>query len=167
MKFPWVLFFDLGISNFQIVAHNFAEFPGVEKLVFSRISKGNVTNLKFSKGAFQKSIPTPPPPTYGSEFFWNSPITDRWVSSKKSNYYNRGMAVGTTLEKISNKGEGWTPEISWGYIEKLYCRTSRGQLKKELAITIFGPESSMGYNTIFPGLRSEASFCLEFLEWQT
>ena len=63
MKFPWVLVFDLGISNFKIVAHNFAEFPGVKNLVFSRISKGNVTNLKFPEGAFQKSIPTHPHPT--------------------------------------------------------------------------------------------------------
>ena len=53
MKFPWVLVFDLGISNFKIVAHNFAEFPGVKNL-FSRISKGNVTNLKFPEGAFQQ-----------------------------------------------------------------------------------------------------------------
>ena len=61
MKFPWALVFDLGISNFKIVAQNFAEFPGVKNL-FSRISKGNVTNLKFPEGAFQKSIPTNPPP---------------------------------------------------------------------------------------------------------
>ena len=80
MKFPWVLIFDLGISSFKMVAHNFAEFPGagVKKLVFSRISKGNVTNLKFPEGAF--------------------------------------------------------------------------------------PGNSMGCNTIFPGLRGEVSFCLEFLE---
>ena len=65
MKFPWVLIFDLVISNFKIVAHNFAEFPGVERLVFSRISKGNATNLKFSNGAFQKGIPLLPPPRFG------------------------------------------------------------------------------------------------------
>ena len=57
MKFPWVLFFDLGISNSKIVAQYFAEFPGVKNLFFSRISKGNVTNLKLPEGAFQKSIP--------------------------------------------------------------------------------------------------------------
>ena len=109
MKFPWVLVFDLEISNFKIVAQNFAEFPGVKNLVFSRISKGNVTNLKFPEGAFQKSIPThPPTPPTGLEFFWNSsPITDRWVSSKKSNYYNGNyMAIGTTSEKIPNRGGG-------------------------------------------------------------
>ena len=78
VKLLWVLVFDLGISNFKIVAQNFAEFPGVKNLVFSRISKGNVTNLKFPEGAFQKSIPTPHPPPTGLEFFWNSsPITDR------------------------------------------------------------------------------------------
>ena len=78
MKFPWVLVFDLGISNFKIVAHNFAEFPGVKNLVFSRISKGNVTNLKFPEEAFQKSIPTHPSPITSLEFFWNSsPVTDR------------------------------------------------------------------------------------------
>ena len=78
MKFPWVLVFDLGISNFKIVAHNFAEFPGVKNL-FSRTSKGNATNLKFPEGAFQKSIPTQAPtPATGLEFSWNtSPITDR------------------------------------------------------------------------------------------
>ena len=59
--------FDLGISNFKIVAHNFAEFLEVKKLVFSRTSKGNVTNLKFPEeggggGEVQKSIPTPFPP---------------------------------------------------------------------------------------------------------
>ena len=66
VKFPWVLAFDLGISNLKIVAHNFAEFPGagVKKLVFSRISKGNVTNLKFPEGAFQKSITSPRPPSH-------------------------------------------------------------------------------------------------------
>ena len=80
MKFPWVLIFDLGISNFKMVAHNFAEFPGagVKKLVFSRISKGNVTNLKLPEEAF--------------------------------------------------------------------------------------PGNFMGCNPIFPGLRGEVSFCLEFLE---
>ena len=79
VKFPWVLAFDLGISNLKIVAHNFAEFPGagVKKLVFSRISKGNVTNLKFPEEAFQKSITIPRPSPTGLEFFWNSPITDR------------------------------------------------------------------------------------------
>ena len=80
MKFPWVWIFDLGISNFKIVAQNGgAEFPGagVKKLVFSRISKGNVTNLKFPEEAFQKSITIPRPPPTGLEFFWNSPITDR------------------------------------------------------------------------------------------
>ena len=50
VEFPWVLIFELGISNFKIVAHNFAEFLEVKKLVFSRTSKGNVTNLKFTKG---------------------------------------------------------------------------------------------------------------------
>ena len=67
MKFPWVLVFDLGISNFKIVAHNFAEFLEVKKFVFSRTSKGNVTNLKFPEEGgggreVQKSIPTPFPP---------------------------------------------------------------------------------------------------------
>ena len=37
----------------------------------------------------------------------------------------------------------------------------QGVLKKVL---VFGPGSSMRYNTIFPGLRGEALFCLEFLE---
>ena len=52
VKFPWVLVFDLTISIFKIVAHNSAEFPGVKNFIFSRISKGNVTNLKFPEGAF-------------------------------------------------------------------------------------------------------------------
>ena len=66
MKFPWVSVFDLGISNFKVAAHNFAEFLEVKKLVFSRTSEGNVTNLKFPEegggGEVQKSIPTPSPP---------------------------------------------------------------------------------------------------------
>ena len=91
VKFPWVLVFDHGISNFKIVAHNFAEFLGVKKLVFSRI--------------FRK-VYLPPHPSTGLKFLWNSPIMDRWVSSKTSNYYNRGMAIGTTSEKIPNRGAG-------------------------------------------------------------
>ena len=66
MKFPWVLVFDLGISNFKIVAHNFAEFPEVKNLVFSGISKGNVTNLKAPEGSVSEKytypLPTPPHP---------------------------------------------------------------------------------------------------------
>ena len=119
VKFPWVLVFDHGISNFKIVAHNFAEFLGVKKLVFSRI--------------FRK-VYLPPHPSTGLKFLWNSPIMDRWVSSKTSNYYNRGMAIGTTSEKIPNKGGGLKTWISWGCIEKLYCGNSRSQLKKELAL---------------------------------
>ena len=104
MKFPWVLVFGLGISNFKIVGHNFPEFPGVKKLVFSRISKGNLTNLKFLEGEFQESIPTHPP--------------------------KKELGLPLVLKKV----------------------------------LVFGPGSSMGCNTIFPGLRGEASFCLEFLE---
>ena len=71
VKFPWVLVFDHGISNFKIVAHNFAKFLGVKKLVFSRISKGNVTNLKFPEGGFRKVYLTPPPdrPSHRYEVF--------------------------------------------------------------------------------------------------
>ena len=144
MKFPWVLVFDLGISNFKIVAHNFAEFPGVKNLVFSRISKGNVTNLKFPEGDFQKIIPTqtPPPtdhltPPTGLEFFWNSsPITDRWVSSKKSNYFNGNYrAIGTTQKKFQAGGEGWGPEISWGVYWKVVLRKFQRLIKKRIGIT--------------------------------
>ena len=80
------------------------------------------------------------------------------------------MGIGTIPEKIPNIGEGSGLEILGGYIEKAYCNNSRGQLKKEVAfpgvikkVLVFGPGSSVGCNTIFPGLRGEASFCLEFL----
>ena len=76
VKFPWVLVFDHGISNFKIVAHNFAEFLGLKKLVFSRISKVNATNLKFPEGGFRKVYLPLRPPT-GLKVFWNSPIMDR------------------------------------------------------------------------------------------
>ena len=48
---------------------------------------------------------------------------------------------------------------------KIRIEISRGD-QESLA---FGPGSSLGCKTIFPGLKGEASFYLEFLriEWQT
>ena len=106
MEFPWVLVFDLGISNFKIVAHNFAEFLKVKKLVFSRTSKGNVTNLNFQRGGGQKTIPTTPPPPTGLKFFCNSPIMDRLVSSKKSNYYIKAWQLELLQKKFQTGGGG-------------------------------------------------------------
>ena len=120
VKFPWVLVFDHGISNFKIVAHNFAEFLGVKKLVFSRI--------------FRK-VYLPPHPSTGLKFLWNSPIMDRWVSSKTSNYYNRGMAIGTTSEKIPNKGGGLKTWNFLGVYWKIILRKFQKSIKKRISIT--------------------------------
>ena len=56
-EFPWVLVFEFGISKgCHTILLNFQE----SKLVFSGISNGKVTNLKFP-GGFQKIIsPTSP-----------------------------------------------------------------------------------------------------------
>ena len=82
------------------------------------------------------------------------------------------MAIGTTSEKIANRG-GRVEDLKFlGGIMKNYIAEIpevnykknwhyQGVLKKVL---VFGPGSSMRYNTIFPGLRGEALFCLEFLE---
>ena len=158
----------LGISKgWHTILQNFQRW----KLVFSRIFKGKVTNIKLPEGGFQKSISTTPPVWI---FFLNSPM-DRWVSSKKSNYYFSSMAIETIPEKNSNREEDWGLEICWGYINKnLMCKLQRS-IKKELAfpevikkVLVFGPRSSMGCNTIFPWLRGKASFCLGFLriKWQ-
>ena len=58
VEFQWVLVLNLGIH--QAVSHNFAEFTGVTAYTFY---KGKVTNLKNSRGFFQKSayILKPPP----------------------------------------------------------------------------------------------------------
>ena len=42
------------------MAHNFTEFLGGGKLVFSGISKGKVANTKIPERSFQKSISTIP-----------------------------------------------------------------------------------------------------------
>ena len=82
--------------NFQGVAHNFAEFPGA-KACFqkSKNSRGRIS---------EKYIHHPT----CLEFFWNIPM-DKWVSSKKSNYYFISMAIGIIREKkFPNRGdEGW------------------------------------------------------------
>ena len=135
--------------QFQNCGTQFCRISRGEK-AFSRISKGNVTNLKSPEGAFQKSIPThprpphsPSPPT-GLEFFWNSPITDRWVSSKKSNYYNRDMAIETTSEKIPNRGGGLkTWNFLWVYW-KIILQKFQRSIKKRIVITR-GNEESLGF----------------------
>ena len=74
MEFPWVLVFDFGISKgCHTILLNFQGW----KLVFSRISKGKVKNLKFS-GSFQKIISSTPLPPACLVFFWNSPILFFW-----------------------------------------------------------------------------------------
>ena len=57
MEIPWVLLFDLGISEgcHKIVLN----FQGW-KLVFSGISKSEVTNLEFPRGFSEKYILNPP-----------------------------------------------------------------------------------------------------------
>ena len=55
VKFPWVLVFELGVSKgWHTILQNCQGW----KLVFSKISKGKVTNLKIPERVFQKSVTT-------------------------------------------------------------------------------------------------------------
>ena len=51
-EFPWVLFFDFGISK-EKVSHKFAEFSGL-KAFFLQDFLGKVANLKFPWELFRK-----------------------------------------------------------------------------------------------------------------
>ena len=73
-------------------------FLGRWKLVFSRISKGKVTNLKTPKGKqgggrsekYILDTPTHPPPALvwlGCWFFWNSPISPFQFLVPSENFY--------------------------------------------------------------------------------
>ena len=70
LEFPWVLVFDLGISKgCHTILQNFRG----QKLVFSGISKGKVTNLKILEGFSEKYVLNP---CLCLDFFWNSPMTE-------------------------------------------------------------------------------------------
>ena len=93
----WFLTLEFPRGGTQLFCR-ISDFQG-QKVVFFRISEGKVTNLKIP-GGFQKSISTTPTCLH---FFWNSPM-NRWVSSKKSNYYFSSMATGSIPEKNPNRG---------------------------------------------------------------
>ena len=132
------------------------------KLVFSRISKGKVTNLKFPEGwgASKKYTYPPPPPVWSFSGIAQCQWTCEFHPKSQKKLLQKKFQTGGRVEDLKYLG-------SLGYIEKL-C--SRVQLKKELVlpgvmkkVVVFSPSSSLGCSTIFPGLRDEASFCLEFL----
>ena len=85
---------------------------------------------------------------------------------------NPNMGQGFSTWNFHSRGF-WRKERAYSRIQlKKKFGNSRGQLKKKLAlpgvmmkVLVFGPGtgSFMGYKTIFPGLRGEALFCLEFL----
>ena len=111
VKFPWVLVFELGVSKrWHTILQNCQGW----KLVFSKISKGKVTNLKIPERVFQKSVTT-------TQLVWSFSGIAQWAGEfdPKSQIT---ILVAWQLElfqnNIPNRGESWGLEISWGYIEK-------------------------------------------------
>ena len=124
----WFLTLQFPISKlWQTILQNY--FQGW-KLAFSRISKGKVTNLKFPEWGVSENYTYPPTPQLFFFFFWNSPM-DRWISSKKSNYYS-SMATGTTSEKISNWGGGLRTWNFLGVYWKIILRKFQRSIKKSI-----------------------------------
>ena len=121
-----------------------------------------MTNLKFPErgGASKKYTYPPPSPVWSLSGIAQCQWTGEFHPKSQKELLQKKFQTGGRVEDLKFLG-------NLGYIEKL-C--SRVQLKKELAlpgvmkkVLDFSPSSSMVCNTIFPGLRDEASFCLEFL----
>ena len=129
MFWPW---------NFQWVAHNFADFPGVKASFLQNFYRYS-DKSKNSRG-FQKSISTTPPVWI---FFWNSTM-NRWVSSKKSNNYFSSTAIETISEKNSKQGGGLR---TWNFL-RVYWKDImwkfQRSIKKRFGISK-GNQESLGF----------------------
>ena len=103
--------------NFQGVAHKyFVEFliSRGKRLFSPEFPKVN-DKSKNPRGFSEKYIHQQTPKCL--DFFWNSPM-DRWLSSKKSNYYFSSMATGSIPEKNPNRGRVEDLKFLGGILKK-------------------------------------------------
>ena len=117
--------------QFQTCGTQFCRISSGESLFSLEFLKVKWQIQIFQRGGFRK-VYLSTTPTF-LEFFCNSPM-DRWVSSKKSNYYS-SMAIGTTSEKISGLS-------TWNFLGVYLLGKFKSSIKKRIHIAKGDEEKS-------------------------